>query len=394
MPDLSGSNYSETDASNNNASPNGWPEGMAPSGLNDSDRSLAGAVKRAYDRDHAGSWCTVGGTANAITLSYSQNPSAYVQGDKFAFKATAKNTGPTTVQVGSLAATNLYKPSASGPIPLSGGEIQVGQIVEIEYDGTQFQLLTGAAVAVPEVALLRGYLSGLTLSNDGTSPNTTIDVATGVCADSTSTVLWKTSALTKVLNSSGVWTAGTSGNGLDTGAKANSTWYHVYAIRKDADGSGDVLYSLSATAPTMPSGYTYFRRIGSIKTDGSGNILAFKQVGDTFYWAATVSDGAPALIGTSASLLTLTVPTGVQVDALFKASMLTSATVSVLFTSPDENDQVPGNALIDLIANTAYASGDFERRTNTSAQIRGRASSSQNVNIGTYGWKDSRGRLQ
>jgi len=34
------------------------------------------AIKRSYDRDHAGSWCTVGGTANAITLSFRVAPAS------------------------------------------------------------------------------------------------------------------------------------------------------------------------------------------------------------------------------------------------------------------------------------------------------------------------------
>ena len=35
------SDYNVAAASNNSASPAGWPEGMAPSGVNDSDRELA-----------------------------------------------------------------------------------------------------------------------------------------------------------------------------------------------------------------------------------------------------------------------------------------------------------------------------------------------------------------
>src|SRR6185437_1926703 len=37
----------------------------------------------------AGAWVTVGGTANAITLTYPVAPAAYAQGMKLAFKATA-----------------------------------------------------------------------------------------------------------------------------------------------------------------------------------------------------------------------------------------------------------------------------------------------------------------
>lgn len=135
--ELDGANYSEVDASNNNAAPNGMPEGMSPSGVNDAGRQLMGAVKRAFDRDHAGTWCTVGGTANALTLAYTTGPLSYIQGQKFAFLATAANTGATTVNVSGLGIKNIFLAGAA----LAGAEIQNASIVEIEYDGTQFQLL-------------------------------------------------------------------------------------------------------------------------------------------------------------------------------------------------------------------------------------------------------------
>jgi hypothetical protein len=46
----------------------------------------------------------------------------------------------------------------------------------------------------------------------------------------------------------------------------------------------DVLFSASATAPTMPTNYTEKRRIGAVRTDSSGNLIPFLQYGDDFYW--------------------------------------------------------------------------------------------------------------
>src|SRR5207245_1266162 len=100
---------------------------------------------RAWDRDHAISGVTVGGTANAMTLTYPVAPNAYAQGQKFAFKATAANTGAATVTLNGLAAKNLFKKTASGVAPCTGGELQNGDIVEIEYDGTQFQICGGSS---------------------------------------------------------------------------------------------------------------------------------------------------------------------------------------------------------------------------------------------------------
>lgn len=96
----------------------------------------------------------VTGTGNAIVLTYATTPGAYVDGAKFAFKATAANTGPTSVAINALGAKGLFKKIPTGGVaPCAGGEIHVGDIIEFEYDGAQFQILsnigtvTGASVA-------------------------------------------------------------------------------------------------------------------------------------------------------------------------------------------------------------------------------------------------------
>ena len=75
--------------------------------------------------------------------------------------------------------------------------------------------------------------------------------------------------------------AGTSvgANALDAGTIAASTWYSVWVIWNGTTTAG--LLSLSATAPTLPSGYTHKARIGWIRTDGTGNKypLSFQQYG-------------------------------------------------------------------------------------------------------------------
>ena len=69
-------------------------------------------------------------------------------------------------------------------------------------------------------------------------------------------------------------------NGLDTGTLAASTWYAVWVISNGSTTAG--LVSLSSTAPTMPSGYTFKARVGWIRTDGTANKfpLPFLQAGE------------------------------------------------------------------------------------------------------------------
>ena len=68
MPEIGNSSvFSQTDASNNTATDPGWPEGMAPSRVNDAARALQGAITR--DWNWKGPTVTSGGTANAQTVT-------------------------------------------------------------------------------------------------------------------------------------------------------------------------------------------------------------------------------------------------------------------------------------------------------------------------------------
>jgi hypothetical protein len=235
---------------------------------------------------------------------------------------------------------------------------------------------------------LSGYLFGLTLSNDGTSPNTVIDVAAGTAMDDTSQALI-------VAGAGSINFATTGAGGLDVGTVAVNSWYHCYVIMK-ADGTVSWLASTSLT-PTMPSGYTYKRRIGSVSTQGAAVLIPFKQTGDIFIAPTSTHDLSSVHPPTaSRSFVTLWVPRGVKVTALFRADITdpTSQT-AVVFTSPDETDNPAQAGFADMANGTTFTvAGMFQKVTNTSGQIGYRGSSATTVlNLSTYGWVDTRGRL-
>src|SRR5262252_7537838 len=99
MADLSDSaNWSETDALNNKASPNGWPEGMMPSGVNDSARGDKGALKRFWNRINpvvvaTSSPLSPSGTLWQVNTGNTAFPGSYVDGEVFAFKASGAASG-------------------------------------------------------------------------------------------------------------------------------------------------------------------------------------------------------------------------------------------------------------------------------------------------------------
>lgn len=243
-----------------------------------------------------------------------------------------------------------------------------------------------------DVPSLANHLSGLELSTAGSSA--TFAVATGAATDSTNADFMKlTSALSKTTSA---WSAGTGGGALDTSSIATSTWYHVWLIKRPDTGAVDVLVSLSASAPTMPTYYTLKRRIGAMKTDGSSQWTAFTQVGDNFIWSAAVQESSG--IATTASRVSKTlsgVPTGIVVAALFRASVNAASGVGMLFTALGiESDQTPTTlTLCDLGTNTSPGAGAFEKLTNTSAQIGVRSSGTAGTHsLSTTGWKDTRGK--
>lgn len=117
------------------------------------------------------------------------------------------------------------------------------------------------------------HLSNRTIqafSADGSSPGTTLSFPAQVRFDLSDGTAMALAAMTKRVNAN--WTAGTGNGALDTGSVANSSTYYVYVIHNPTTLATDVLFSLSATAPTMPSGYTKSRRVGSFTTDGTATI--------------------------------------------------------------------------------------------------------------------------
>lgn len=259
------------------------------------------------------------------------------------------------------------------------------------WDGTAW--VTGSADTVGTGAVVRSYLAGLTLSTVGSSA--TFAIAVGVAADSTNaTMLNLTSAYSKT---TGAWAVGSGNGALDTGVIAINSWYHVHLIQRPDTRVVDVLISLSSV-PTLPVNYTLFRRIGSLKTDGASQWTVFTQFGDEFLWAVTVLDANNvALVSANRTLVTLTVPSSISVNALFRGIISTTPVgASIIFTSPYETDQAStataaGYALRTTAAGDP-AAGHFNIRTDTSSRVGVRSSSTSLVYIATYGWIDRRGR--
>lgn len=414
------SQFSTTAASNNSASPNGFPEGMSPAGLNDSARELMAALAKCY-KDQNGT-ITTGGTTTAYTLTTNNSHAALTDISLFAFQVNAANTGAATLAVDGLTAKSMQLNGAA----LAAGDLRTNEIVLAVYnpDNDVFDIFKASSALLDEdnmtsdsathgatqqsikayvdatSSVVAGQKSGLILSNNSTDSDHDIDVTAGKAADSTDSAYMTVSAITKRIDAT--WSSGTGNGGLSSSltAPANNTWYHVFIVK--IGGSDDVLFDTSVTCANGVTDHsvTHYRRIGSVKTDSSANIKAFIQVGSVFRWSVPANDINTTNPGTSAVTATLSVPLSANVLANVAVNVTSSSSTNnpilVLLTSPDQADTVPNTTSTSIAANvtagSAHTSGGMvDVLTNTSSQIRYRVNTSDaasTIRINTHGWRD------
>ena len=132
-------------------------------------------------------------------------------------------------------------------------------------------------------------------------------------------------------------TATSGAGGLDTGTLAATTWYNVFAIYNATTTTTSILMSLSATAPTLPSGYTYFARIGTVYLDGSKNIVGFIQKNRKVQWVVGENLSVPRTMATGTATAWTAVstsgfvpPTSISIRLWVFASAPTTNTVVVV----------------------------------------------------------------
>lgn len=254
------------------------------------------------------------GTANNYAVYISPVPLLYsgTPGPTGTFQALHTNTGASTLSIDGLPGIPIVRAVGGSIQALTGGEIVAGQIVQVAYDGINLQMQTpSAATATGSTSntAIQGSYANLKTSATGTSATVTVTFDEGVLESSTNVY--------QTLRAVSLSIAGTStgANGLDTGTIAGSTWYSLWVIYNGTTASG--LMSLSATAPTMPSGYTYKARVGWIRTDGTANKypLSFTQYGRRVQYKVAAGSNVTGLpVMASGVQGNISTPTWVAVD--------------------------------------------------------------------------------
>jgi hypothetical protein len=282
----------------------------------------------------------------------------------------------------------------TGLLTLSGDPTAALQAGTKQYidggDNAAIALATGA---------MQGHLFGLTMSTAGSS--TTMTVAPGAACDSTGVRLLKLAAA--MAKTTAAWAAGGPAGGLDTGVIAASTWYHWYLIGNPTTGAVDLVFSATATpqnGPTlMPTGFTLFRRIGSMWLNASSQWLLFHQLGDEFLLDAGFPLFSSVVSDTVAHLLAVMVPPNVQGWVLLTGQINGNVEARMYITSPDKADELAGVGNVNVgsygsASTTAVGAFAISVRTSTSQQIRYRAvAAGSTLYLASAGWIDTRGRL-
>lgn len=213
------------------------------------------------DQNQAGIAFPAAGTATAVTLTPSPPISGYSENQRFSVKFGVASGANPTINVSAKGAKNLKQYDSSGA--KVAAVFASGQISDVVYDGADFILLDMLPTAASNLVGIQGAFKKLAGSATGLSAITTYS-ADEIIVESPAN---QYQTLRAVNITPSIALSGT--NGLDTGTSVASTWYSVWVIWNGSTAAG--LLSLSATAPTMPAGYTHKARVGWIRTDGTAN---------------------------------------------------------------------------------------------------------------------------
>ena len=231
------------------------PDSNGVSFLSNLNAALVSAW-RAFQTQDATAFTTTG-TAPSFVLTPTPALASYTANQRLRVKFSAASASAPTLNVSGLGAKSLKVLTNLGT--KINAVITSGALLDCEYDGTDFVVLN--PVQPKNNGAYRNYHASCT----GLSASIAMSCDLVTLRDANGGYI-ELAAVSLTLN-----TAGSGANGLDTGTLAISTWYNKYIIYNPTTGTVAALCSLSATAPTMPSGYTHWVRMGAFRTDASGS---------------------------------------------------------------------------------------------------------------------------
>ncbi|BAQ89104.1 sugar binding protein [uncultured Mediterranean phage uvMED] len=123
--------YNISADSNTQTPPDGAPEGMSPSSVNNTMREAYARIKRFYNDTNGAN--TTAGSGNTYTLSASRTVASYAAGDMYVAKFNHSNTGNSTINIDSVGAKGIVTPSLN-ELPVNS--IRAGGVYAIVYEAS------------------------------------------------------------------------------------------------------------------------------------------------------------------------------------------------------------------------------------------------------------------
>lgn len=268
------SEWSVTAGLNNSSPPDGWPEGMARSAVNDCAREMMAALARWY-KDQIGVLQTAG-TGNAYTLTTNNSYASLDDLPLLAFRTNRANTGSITLNVDGLGALTVYR-NAGGPYDtFASGDLFNGQIMVVSYNrGGWFDYIgpsvdsidAGTLMLFQQTAAPTGWVKVTTHNNKAlrvVSGTASFGGSTGFSSVFTSRIIAQ--ANLPIVNFSGSMSGSISGS---TGTVVLSGTIGNF----QRSGAGDPYISALSSGASAVSGSASVS--GSVSSGGSGTALDF-----------------------------------------------------------------------------------------------------------------------
>jgi hypothetical protein len=272
-------------------------------------------------------------------------------------------------------ATPLTNPMTTLGAIIIGGTAGASTSLVVGSAGQMLTVVSGSpAWATPAApAAVRGSFANLVISTTGASAAVAITFDQIMLMNSTNVPLLATSgSLSLTLASSGSAT----GNDLDIGTAAFSTWYYIFVISNGTTKAG---LASTATTPTLPSGYNWYARVGAVRTQSATNkypLHMIQQGRNAQYVVAATGNvtACPALANGTVTVSNVTVPTtACQISMLATAiasTILGSDNYSATYCGPTaSNTCVPAYAYVSGANGSnstgAYSMGTFNLETTT-----------------------------
>lgn len=252
--------YDVSAANNNSAPPDGFPENMQYSEVNNAAREVMAVIARYMQALGA---ITTTGTGNAYDLTLNQ-AGTLAKGRHFMFQADRANTGAPTLNINAGGAVALVD---SGGVALVSGAIAANGIYHVMHDGTNFRVIGSESAA----NLKAKYESNADTNAFTDADHTKLDgIESGATADQTAGEI-KTSYESNADTNAFTDADHSKLDGIESGATADQTDAEIRTAVENASDSNVFTDADHTKLNGIESGATADQSNSEIKTAYEAN---------------------------------------------------------------------------------------------------------------------------